>query len=423
MTPIKRNISYQFKDRWLRMQVRWNARRVLLWVGFEVDRQDAKGRLKWDGQRCRLNTAHGPSKIPAAVINKELDRLESLVNDYFMMCEMEDRAPSPEELKAAVSPDSKKSAPTVEEAFLKFVAHGEARKGWAFNTVKSVMAVKEIISRYRPRLTFREITPELLDGLVEFMAANRLSPNNFKTGQKGYSNATIIKHCRTIRWFLAWASQKDLLPESAWKGFSPDVKTVRQPVVFLEWEELMRLESAELAPGSEEERARDFFLFCCFTGLRYSDAAALRKAAVRGAYFEVVAIKTGTPLRIELNDHSARILAKYAAQPGSLALPSVTNNRLNHLLKEIGKSIGIEATVISSQYYGSRRIDRTDRKWQRLSSHCARRTFICNAIYLGIPIHIVMKWTGHTEVASLRPYLEIVNRQKEAEMSKFNLRH
>jgi len=45
-----------------------------------------------------------------------------------MMCEMEDRAPSPEELKAAVSPDSKKSAPTVEEAFLKFVAHGEARK-------------------------------------------------------------------------------------------------------------------------------------------------------------------------------------------------------------------------------------------------------------------------------------------------------
>ncbi|MDE5796858.1 MAG: hypothetical protein K2H75_07080 [Muribaculaceae bacterium] len=84
MTPIKRNINYQFKDSWLRMQIRWSDHRLLLWVGYEVDRSDDKGRQKWDGRRCRQNSTHGPQKIHAAVINKELDNLEAKVGEVFL---------------------------------------------------------------------------------------------------------------------------------------------------------------------------------------------------------------------------------------------------------------------------------------------------------------------------------------------------
>ncbi len=401
------------------MQIRWGAGRILVWCGYQVDRSDAKGRPKWDGRRCRQNTVHGPKKIPAATINSELDILEERVAEIFYSCERENRVPSPDEMKERLKARAGRSI-DIWETFEDFIREGETSKRWAPNTVKSVRNVRDILRQFRPSLRYEDVSKDLLDGFVTHMAGNRLSTNNFKTGQKGYSNATIIKHSRTMRWFLSWATQKGYLAQSAWSGWNPSVKTIEQPVIFLEWDELMRLEAAELYPGSEEERAKDFFLFCCFSGLRYSDAAALKKSAVHDDYFDLVTVKTGTLLRIELNDHSRRIIEKYRDTDSVYALPRITNNRLNHLLKEIGEALEIKGSVLSSQYYGGERIERTVPKYERLSSHCARRTFVCNALALDIPLHVVMKWTGHTEVQSMKPYIEIATNLKKKSMERFN---
>ena len=220
--------------------------------------------------------------------------------------------------------------------------------------------------------------------------------------------------------FFTWATKQAYIPESTWRDAIPEVKTIDRPVIFLEWPELMRLEAADFGAGTELERAADFFLFCCFTGLRYSDAAALLKSSVHDTYFEVVTVKTATPLRIELNDHSRRVLDRYRDEDSEYALPRITNNRLNHLLKVIGASIGLKTSVLSSQYYGSERIDYNLPKYTLLTTHCARRTFVCNALALGIPVHIVMRWTGHTEYASMRPYIDIADTLRAKAMARFN---
>ena len=59
-------------------------------------------------------------------------------------------------------------------------------------------------------------------------------------------------------------------------------------------------------------------------------------------------------------------------------------------------------------------------KYELLSSHIGRRTFICNALMLGIAPNIVMKWTGHSDYAAMKPYIEIADKAKETAMSLFN---
>lgn len=54
-----------------------------------------------------------------------------------------------------------------------------------------------------------------------------------------------------------------------------------------------------------------------------------------------------------------------------------------------------------------------------MSSHIGRRTFIVNGLYLGIPAEVIMKWTGHKDYQTMKPYIAIVDVLK-TEMNKFN---
>ena len=49
-----------------------------------------------------------------------------------------------------------------------------------------------------------------------------------------------------------------------------------------------------------------------------------------------------------------------------------------------------------------------------------RRTFICNALALGIPAQVVMKWTGHSDYKAMKPYIDIADDIKANAMNKFN---
>jgi len=66
------------------------------------------------------------------------------------------------------------------------------------------------------------------------------------------------------------------------------------------------------------------------------------------------------------------------------------------------------------------RIDEVTPKYALLGTHAGRRTFICNALALGIPPQVVMKWTGHSDYKAIKPYIDIADDIKANAMSKFN---
>ena len=59
-------------------------------------------------------------------------------------------------------------------------------------------------------------------------------------------------------------------------------------------------------------------------------------------------------------------------------------------------------------------------KRQLLTTHAGRRTFICNALALGTPAQVVMKWTGHSDYKAMKPYIDIADDIKANAMNKFN---
>ena len=164
------------------------------------------------------------------------------------------------------------------------------------------------------------------------------------------------------------------------------------------------------------------FLFQCFTGLRYSDVFNLRRSDIKGDHIEVTTVKTSDSLIIELNDHSKAILEKYkdVEFEKNKALPVITNQKMNDYLKELAELAEINEPVRQTYYKGNERIDEVTPKYALLSTHAGRRTFICNALALGIPPQVVMKWTGHSDYKAMNPYIDIADDIKANAMSKFN---
>lgn len=197
----------------------------------------------------------------------------------------------------------------------------------------------------------------------------------------------------------------------------------QKKVIFLTWEELNQLKNYQIPETKQYlERVRDVFLFCCFTGLRYSDVHNLKKSDIRDGYIEITTVKTAERLIIELNNHSKAILDKYKEVEfeGHKALPVISNQKMNDYLKELGELAGINEPVSETYYKGSRRIDTITPKYALLGTHAGRRTFICNALALGIPAQVVMKWTGHSDYKAMKPYIDIADDVKANAMNKFN---
>ena len=189
------------------------------------------------------------------------------------------------------------------------------------------------------------------------------------------------------------------------------------------WEELTRLREFEIPPAKQSlDRVRDVFLFQCFTRLRYSDVYNLRRSDIKEDHIEVTTIKTSDSLVIELNKHSKAILEKYqdVVFEYDKALPVITNQKMNEYLKELAELAGINGPIRQTYYKGNERINEVTPKYALLGTHAGRRTFICNALALGIPPQVVMKWTGHSDYKAMKPSIDIADDIKANAMSKFN---
>lgn len=161
----------------------------------------------------------------------------------------------------------------------------------------------------------------------------------------GLKNSSIEKKLGYLRWFLNWATDRGYNTNTAYKTFRPTLKSTQKKVIYLTKEEILKMKNLMLPGGKEYlDPIRDVFLFCCFTGLRHSDAYGLRRTDVKGNHIEVTTVKTADSLSIELNDVSRSILDKYRDVDfkDNHALPFYTNQAMNRDIKELCRLAGID---------------------------------------------------------------------------------
>lgn len=381
---------------------------------------------KWDGDKQRVkNGCTNKLKQSASEINTALLGYYTELQEIFKRFEVAEIVPSPAEVKEAfnnrygqnektelASTDMSNVPSNFYEAFDDFVRVCGRQNDWTHSTFEKFAAVKNHLKNFRSELSFEFFDEEGLTEYVQYLREER-----------EMRNSTIGKQLSFLKWFLRWSFKQGMHSNNAYDTFKPKLKDTQKKIIFLTWEELNRLREFKIPPTKQAlERVRDVFLFQCFTGLRYSDVFNLRRSDIKGDHIEVTTVKTSDSLIIELNDHSRAILEKYkdVEFENDKALPVITNQKINDYLKELAELAEINEPVRQTYYKGNERIDEVTPKYALLGTHAGRRTFICNALALGIPPQVVMKWTGHSDYKAMKPYIDIADDIKANAMSKFN---
>lgn len=299
-------------------------------------------------------------------------------------------------------------------AFDEFMGEMGERNQWTPVTYQKFNSIRNHLKAFEPRLSFPAINDEKMQAFLDHLR------------RKEMRNTTIENRVAFVRWFLRWAHAKGYYTGTSHETFRPKLKGVdgnAKEIIYLSLDELNKLREHPLATTQASlERVRDVFLFCCFTGLRYSDAAKLRRSDIKGDHIEVVTKKTNDGLRIELNKHSKAILDKYKGEDikGGLALPVISNQKMNAMLKILGQACGLDEPTRVVYFLGNERHEEVYPKWALLTTHCARRTFVVTALQLGIPAEVIMKWTGHSGFEAMKPYVKIVDELKARSMTRFD---
>ena len=421
---IKRNIIFALESRKkngvpvienvpIRMRVIFASHRIEFTTGYRIDA------AKWDADKQRVkNGCTNKLKQSASDINTDLLRYYTIMQEVFKEYEVRDIMPTPQEIKDSFN---NKVNPTEEvqeeqkglwEIFNEFVSECGKQNNWTDSTYEKFAAVKNHIKEFKAEPTFVYFDEEGLNNYVDFLR---------KT--KDMRNSTIGKQLGFLKWFIRWAFKKGYHQNIAYETFKPKLKNTPKKVIFLTWDELNKLKACNIPQNKQYlERVRDVFLFCCFTGLRYSDVYNLRTSDVKADHIEITTVKTADSLVIELNNHSKAILEKYKDVhfEGNKVLPVISNQKMNDYLKELGELAEINEPIRETYYKGNQRIDEVTPKYALLGTHAGRRTFICNALALGIPAQVVMKWTGHSDYKAMKPYIDIADDIKANAMSRFN---
>lgn len=411
----------------IRVSISIDGKRLVTSSGFKIsptkwneeNQQVKRGSLNYNGETFTTINAR----------LKEIDALFASLESDLKLGKIEDF-----DIKTVYAENFRQKAdvPEVEEKTItdyieEFTSEVGRRNTWSIAVHKKFTTLSNHLNNFNSTLVFDDLTEDCLTNFVEYLRT-KVVVGGAKTASKdtreyGLRDSTVKKLLDLLKWFLRWATEKGYNTNLQYQVFSPKLRLVDNQIVFLTWEELMNVYNYHI-PESKQYliRVRDIFCFCCFTSLRYSDVANLKRTAVKDSHIEVTTIKTDDRLTIDLNDYSREILKKYENEvfDGGLALPIITNQRMNEYLKELGEMCGIDEPITITYFKGSERFDEVYPKYALISSHTARRTFISNAIMMGIAPQVVMKFTGHSDYKAMKPYIDIADKAKAEAMALFN---
>jgi len=153
-----------------------------------------------------------------------------------------------------------------------------------------------------------------------------------------------------------------------------------------------------------QKNVLQYFLFCCYTGLRYEDIKDLKFSDIieleSGEKIIIVKQhKTEERVSVPLKNNALELMPKDYTYKEQKIFKVACNQVVNRQLKDIFKIAKIE---------------------KKLTFHCSRHTFATNALTLGIPIEVVSSMLGHTYIKTTEIYAKVIDALKIKEMNKFN---
>lgn len=264
-------------------------------------------------------------------------------------------------------------------------------------------------------------------GRLSFTKINREFDINFKywsVNVKKHLNNSISRNIKCVKVFMRWALEQGY--HSSLEFEKLKASNDEGTVIALTYEEFMSIANLALTDNPKLDRVRDVFLFQALTGQRYSDIKHIKKVDIKndpqnGPYWKLYQIKGSKreSIKIPLLDKAVQILEKYSRpnmQPSDPVLPIISLTNFNVYLKEVGKVAQINSLQNKVNYSGLNRVEKTSKKWEMLSSHIARKSFVTLSLQMGMRPEMVRAITGHTTGKMLERYTSIGQNIKTTEM-------
>lgn len=443
---IKRTIRFNLKKE------KNSSGRVIMRVTYCGQRYDFQTGIVingeyWDARMEQVKHSYSADRL-ASEMNDHLSSMRIRMTSVFHHYELLGRIPDGEELRSSykgkmetniVNLSAKDPKPCCDKAVAKeekseskgktkknnsvkkmdfygcfdeFVKVNGKLNDWTKSTYQKFAALRSHLSEFRMNLTFDTFDENGIADFIDFLA-----------NDCDMKNSTINKQLGFLRWVLRWCFEKGYNTNHTFEYFKPKLKCPKKKVIFLNQEELNRIEKFQIPDNHAAlGPVRDIFLFCCYTGLRYSDVRNLTWEDLHNGKMEVVTIKTNDLLVIELNNKANELISKYKDIhfKGNVVFPVIANQNMNDALHLLFKLAGFNEPIKQVYYQGNQRKEIVTPRYKLIGTHTGRRTFICLALSKGIPPSVVMKWTGHSDYKAMKPYIDISDDVKEEYMKKFD---
>ena len=228
--------------------------------------------------------------------------------------------------------------------------------------------------------------------------------HTFLKVDKGMAQNSSNKHLKLLKKIINYSIANQYITFNPFVTYKIEREIV--DIEFLDEEELRRIINFD-TPIPRLEKAKDMFLFGCFTGLSYIDIKTLtsenfERDNERRVWIKKKRVKTGVVSRIPLLPIAKLILDKYKG--GEKLLPIQDPADVNKYLKDVAIYCGIK---------------------KKITFHTSRHTFASTVtLSNNISLEVVSKMLGHTNTRMTSHYAKLVDKcigeQMDTILDKFN---
>lgn len=229
--------------------------------------------------------------------------------------------------------------------------------------------------------------------------------------QKGICMSSIKTLCSQLKSALSWASRHRAI-------ISPSYDLVQLPnfqhqQIALTPDDVSRIYHFDINTIDKRpqylrhiEKVRDMFVLSCNLGQRFSDMVRIDKLSFDRNIFSIVQQKTGTKAIVDIDKFCVdkrmvyNILEKYKYEAPLTTDISAYNKYLKYLMEAIGLTEQIKRETKVNGFIHTEYIP----KYKLIGSHTGRRTFVTINLLRGIPLHEIMRASGHTSYSSFQKY-------------------
>ena len=343
---------------------------------------------QWDEKRKRICRHPNAVKLNKR-IQEYLDGLEQIELNLWRR----EKKITLEMLKKAVYNN------TGQKCFLSFFLSEALKADVKESTRSNHLTTLKKLKEYNEKLLFEELDYHFLLDFEAFLYRSGCCMN------------TVGKHMRHLKRYVNVAIKKgygDWLESDMFMKYR--IKQKDTPHQFLLPEELEKLENLRFSHKHKTMRqVLDAFLFCCYTGLRYSDFCNLKRDSFisreDGLWLILRTVKTDSeihlPLHLLFNGKALAILKRYDCYLEQFFyLPD--NSNVNKQMARLTNLAGIK---------------------KRITFHTARHTNATLLLYYGVNITTVQKLLGHRNVKTTEIYAEIMDKTIVRDLRKNGMQH